>query len=121
MYRISSLNEFRYNLPYSEMTGGALAIRTEQLRRVNGFSNVFFGWGGEDDEFHQRLAQHDLQPVRLATAHAQYISLRHNKQSDKSSIDMATIVPANDGLKTLNYSLHSLQLFPDHTLIQVIL
>ena len=32
--RISSLNEFRYNLPYPEMTGGALAISSDQFVQV---------------------------------------------------------------------------------------
>ena len=64
------MNEFRYNLPYPEMTGGALSIRSDQFAAINGFSNQFYGWGGEDDEFHRRLARRGLLPLRLAPEQA---------------------------------------------------
>ena len=35
--------------------GGIVAIRQEHFEKANGFSNKFFGWGGEDDDFRQRL------------------------------------------------------------------
>ena len=46
---------FRYNLPYTGLFGGAIALTSEQFKKVNGFSNVFYGWGGEDDDFYSRL------------------------------------------------------------------
>lgn len=45
----SSLDLFRYNLPYYGLFGGAVAISSETFLNVNGFSNMFQGWGGEDD------------------------------------------------------------------------
>ena len=29
--------------------------------KVDGFSNKFWGWGREDDEFHRRIMDHNLQ------------------------------------------------------------
>ena len=101
------------------MTGGALAIRSDQFKILNGFSNQFYGWGGEDDEFHLRLVDHDLMPVRLPPEKARYISLKHDKQSLKSSIDLNSIKPEHDGLKTLNYTVDNMQLLPRYTLINV--
>ena len=115
------MNEFRYNLPYPEMTGGALSISSSQFQQVNGFSNQFYGWGGEDDEFHRRLVDNNLLPVRLSRKSAKYVSLKHTKQSQKSTVDLDTIVPEQDGLKTLNFSIHSLQLYPHYSLVQVVL
>ena len=115
------MNEFRYNLPYPEMTGGALAIRSDQFKIINGFSNQFFGWGGEDDELHRRLAHHDLLPLRLPPEEARYLSLRHNKQSLKSNIDIKSINPEHDGISTLNYTVDSIQLLPQFTLLNVLL
>lgn len=51
----SSVNTFRYNLPYTGLFGGAISLTRQQFQKVNGFSNVFFGWGGEDDDFYSRL------------------------------------------------------------------
>ena len=103
------------------MTGGAIAIRADQFKTVNGFSNVFFGWGGEDDEFYQRLADHDLQPVRYHPSLARYVSLRHVKQSQHSNVNIKTAMSQSDGLNSLNYSLHSIQYLSQFTLIQVYL
>ena len=115
------MNEFRYNLPYPEMTGGALSIRSDQFAAINGFSNQFYGWGGEDDESRRRLARRGLLPLRLAPEQARYVSLPHRKQSSRALVDMDTIVQEQDGIKTLNFSIDSLQLLPQYTLLQVVL
>lgn len=57
----SSVNTFRYNLPYTGLFGGAIALTRKQFERVNGFSNVFYGWGGEDDDFYSRLQSRGFQ------------------------------------------------------------
>lgn len=44
---------FRYNLPYLTLFGGAISISSEHFMKVNGFSNMFYGWGGEDDDFYK--------------------------------------------------------------------
>ena len=103
------------------MTGGALSIRSDQFSILNGFSNQFYGWGAEDDEFHRRLADHDLLPLRLPAVDARYISLKHTKQSLKSNIDLSSVKPEHDGLKTLNYTVESIQLLRQYTLINVLL
>merc|ERR1712110_1138588 len=35
--------------------GGITQIRADTIRAINGFSNLFFGWGGEDTEMARRL------------------------------------------------------------------
>ena len=41
-------------LPYADLFGGVTALRLEHLSKVNGYSNKFFGWGGEDDDLSAR-------------------------------------------------------------------
>ena len=34
--------------------GGVLSMRTEHFQRVNGYSNLYWGWGAEDDDMAYR-------------------------------------------------------------------
>ena len=63
-----------------EMVGGVLAIRPDHFQAANGFSNQFYGWGGEDDDFYARLCSVSLQPQQLSSQLGRYVALRHTKQ-----------------------------------------
>ena len=56
---------------------GASAIRVEQFRKINGFSNVFWGWGGEDDDMFWRIQFHGLQITRLPANIGRYTMIKH--------------------------------------------
>lgn len=43
-----------YRLPYEEFFGGVSGMTTDQFRKINGFPNAFWGWGGEDDDLWHR-------------------------------------------------------------------
>lgn len=60
----ASLDSFRYVLTYDFLVGGALAIRADQYTQVNGFSHRFEGWGGEDDDFYERMKANGLSVIR---------------------------------------------------------
>lgn len=47
-----------FSLPYSEFFGGVSGLTVEQFRKINGFPNAFWGWGGEDDDLWNRLVSH---------------------------------------------------------------
>ena len=41
---------FIYRIPYYDFHGGVVGFTPEQYLKVNGFSNLYFGWGSEDDD-----------------------------------------------------------------------
>ena len=43
-----------HSLPDVKLIGGVSAWRTEEFERVNGWSNLFWFWGGEDDDMSYR-------------------------------------------------------------------
>lgn len=77
----SSLDWFRYNLPYYGLFGGAVAISAETFVHINGFSNLFQGWGGEDDDLYGRLVNKNYKIIRFHPSIAQYTMLVHKKES----------------------------------------
>ena len=59
-----AVNKFKYKLPYKDLFGGVSAISKEHLKLVNGFSNQFWGWGGEDDDMSRRVRDNNLTITR---------------------------------------------------------
>jgi len=41
-------------VPYEGIFGGVTAFKRQHFELVNGFSNQFYGWGGEDDDMYNR-------------------------------------------------------------------
>ncbi len=41
-------------LTYEELIGGVLNIRINHFLTVNGYSNLYWGWGAEDDDLYYR-------------------------------------------------------------------
>eukprot|EP00854_Cymbomonas_tetramitiformis_P000721 gene721-1185_t len=49
------VSQLLYKLPYENYMGGTLGISPHNFELVDDYSNCFCGWGGEDDNFYQRL------------------------------------------------------------------
>ena len=69
-FRSSSIDKFRFLLPYPEMTGGVMSMTGPQFLQINGFSNMFEGWGGEDDDLYRRIVGAGLGLERLSVHHS---------------------------------------------------
>lgn len=67
-------------LPYVDLFGGVSALTREHFRLVNGFSNVFWGWGGEDDDMANRIKAHHLHIARYPANIARYKMMTHKKE-----------------------------------------
>jgi hypothetical protein len=72
-----AIDKFGYKLFYEALFGGACALTEEQFLKVNGFSNVYFGWGGEDDDMYNRVINNGYNISRYSENIARYKMLRH--------------------------------------------
>ncbi|XP_038212141.1 beta-1,4-N-acetylgalactosaminyltransferase bre-4-like [Zerene cesonia] len=115
------IDKFRFVLPYKTLVGGVLAIRSDQYVELNGFSNKFKGWGGEDDEFAARIKKHNYDILRFPPDISRYTMLVHKqepKNIDRHHI-MAHTKPARDGFASPANHLASLHTHPLFTRITV--
>lgn len=54
-------------------------MSTDHFVKVNGFSNLFWGWGGEDDDMSSRIKYNKLIISRYPASIARYKMLKHKK------------------------------------------
>ncbi|CAE7615614.1 B4GALT6 [Symbiodinium sp. KB8] len=51
----AEIDRYKWKTPYLTSAGGIVGMSLKHWRKINGFGNNYFGWGGEDDELHHRL------------------------------------------------------------------
>ncbi|XP_037034149.1 beta-1,4-galactosyltransferase 1 isoform X2 [Bradysia coprophila] len=73
----SALDKFRFHLPYTGLFGGAVAVQNTDFVKINGMSNMFQGWGGEDDDLYGRLKAKEIDICRFAPEYSEYTMLQH--------------------------------------------
>ena len=85
---------FAYRLPYARILGGVAAIHSDLFIKVNGYSNKFFGWGGEDDDFSARCRRKGIDIVRYPQSIARYqmIKHKHDKGNEKNPARFVTLI-----------------------------
>lgn len=102
-----AVDTLAYKLPYATIFGGVSALTTEQMQKVNGFSNEFWGWGGEDDDMSNRIKYHGFTVSRYSEKIARYTMMKHTK--DKPNPDRYNKLYKGktryktDGLNSLKY------------------
>ncbi|XP_077381531.1 beta-1,4-galactosyltransferase 3-like isoform X2 [Festucalex cinctus] len=79
MHLSVAIDKFAYRLYYKGAFGGVVAVTPDQFRKMNGFSNQFWGWGQEDDNLWQRVFLAGMEPVRPPEAIARYKMIKHER------------------------------------------
>lgn len=64
--------------------GGVNAFTREQFLKINGFSNVYFEWGVEDDDARLRVLKKFPRIERLTPELGRYFANCHKKQKKNS-------------------------------------
>uniref|UniRef100_A0A023G5L3 Beta-1,4-N-acetylgalactosaminyltransferase n=1 Tax=Amblyomma triste TaxID=251400 RepID=A0A023G5L3_AMBTT len=110
---MSVIIDHRSGVPYTLMFGGVSALSKEHMLLVNGFSNLYWGWGGEDDDISFRLRNFNLTILRRPAEIARYTSLSHVKS--KPSPARHGILAKwkerykSDGLNSVKYKVMDIQ------------
>ncbi|XP_061658360.1 beta-1,4-galactosyltransferase 4-like [Syngnathoides biaculeatus] len=112
-------NATGYKLHYKGYFGGVTAMSREQFRKVNGFSNTYWGWGGEDDDLRIRVELQKMKIVRPPAAVARYTMVFHKRDSgnevNKDRMKLlrrTTLVWKKDGLNSCKYQTMSVERLP---------
>jgi len=56
----SELQHFNWGVPYATFAGGIVSMAPKHWNQINGYSNDYVGWGGEDDDLYHRLRLNKL-------------------------------------------------------------
>nr|XP_044600119.1 beta-1,4-galactosyltransferase 4-like [Equus asinus] len=72
-------NSTGYRLRYSGYFGGVTALSREQFFKVKGFSNNYWGWGGEDDDLRLRVELHRMKIIRPMPEVGKYTMIFHTR------------------------------------------
>uniref|UniRef100_A0A1A7YSM1 Beta-1,4-galactosyltransferase n=1 Tax=Iconisemion striatum TaxID=60296 RepID=A0A1A7YSM1_9TELE len=103
-------NATGYKLRYKGYFGGVTAMTRDQFLDVNGFSNSYWGWGGEDDDLRIRVELHKMKIVRPPADVARYTMVFHKRDSgnqiNAGRMNLLRQVPQiwkKDGLNSCSY------------------
>ncbi|XP_043846814.1 beta-1,4-galactosyltransferase 4 [Dromiciops gliroides] len=109
-------NSTGYRLRYKGYFGGVSALTRDQFYMVNGFSNNYWGWGGEDDDLRIRLEIQGMKISRPPPSIAKYTMIFHtrDKGNEVNSERMKLLkhvsqVWQTDGLNSCSYNLLSVK------------
>lgn len=77
----SAIDEMRYHVMFYNYAGGVIALNRENVKKINGYSNLYWGWGNEDDDLSARTRDAGLLLTRPPEYIGRYKMVRHIKDS----------------------------------------
>ncbi|XP_052649925.1 beta-1,4-galactosyltransferase 4 [Harpia harpyja] len=119
-------NNTGYRLRYRGYFGGVTALTRDQFSKVNGFSNKYWGWGGEDDDLRIRVEMQKMRVVRPSADVARYTMIFHKRDhgNEENGERMKLLRQVSrtwktDGLNSCSYKLLSVEHNPLYVNITV--
>jgi hypothetical protein len=107
-------SQFGYQLPYGGYFGGVTMFNKQDFMEVNGYSNLYWGWGAEDDDMMLRCYAKGkiIPPAHIPRRRGRYESLAHKRtvwlNEYKENINrLRGLTEENvivEGLNTLTYT-----------------
>ncbi|XP_029344001.1 beta-1,4-N-acetylgalactosaminyltransferase bre-4 isoform X2 [Acyrthosiphon pisum] len=118
-----AVDKRNFRLPYFDYFGGVTAMSQTHFKLINGFSNMFWGWGAEDDDLRHRVIANKLSVTRYPLDVGRYHSCSHHYQTPNPKrlelLDSGWKRQKTDGLNSLKYQLIALKKFQVFTYLLV--
>ncbi|XP_040007066.1 beta-1,4-galactosyltransferase 4 isoform X1 [Xiphias gladius] len=112
-------NATGYKLRYKGYFGGVTAMTKDQFLQANGFSNSYWGWGGEDDDLRIRVELQKMKILRPPADVARYTMVFHKRDSGNEInkdrmrlLGQTRQVWRKDGLNSCSYMTLSVERLP---------
>ncbi|XP_072020707.1 uncharacterized protein [Amphiura filiformis] len=122
---VSGADRWNYTVPFDIFFGAVTGLSRSQLFLINGFPNVYWGWGGEDDEIFKRITEAGLEITRIKGPKGYYNVIKHHHQSAPPMKDRFQLLYSfktrlkKDGLNNLQYKKPEVTLHVLYTNISV--
>ncbi|KAG8442093.1 hypothetical protein GDO86_011040 [Hymenochirus boettgeri] len=106
----AKLDKYMYILPYEEFFGGVSGLTVKQFKKINGFPNAFWGWGGEDDDLWNRVHYSGFNVSRPEGDIGKYKSIPHHHRGEVQFLGRYKLLRYSkerqylDGLSNLIYA-----------------
>ncbi|KAF7256891.1 hypothetical protein EG68_06278 [Paragonimus skrjabini miyazakii] len=113
-----------FELYFPGLVGGVLKMSNAHFVDVNGYSNMYWDWGQEDDDMEKRLKAKHIPYVHMSPSIARYMAMDHEKQPRRTRqvhlrlLGTAWTRMASDGLNSLKYKV--LQLNESHLFTRIL-
>lgn len=119
-------NKWAGGLPYLSYFGGVVMFSKGQFEKINGDSNLYFGWGGEDDDLWNRVKARGYTPIRYPQQIARYKMIKHKRdRGNESTNDRFDLLNSGkkridaDGITSTVYKVTSIELHLLYTWVKV--
>ncbi|XP_033763759.1 beta-1,4-N-acetylgalactosaminyltransferase bre-4-like [Pecten maximus] len=111
-----AMNKYNYRPVYPTYFGGVSQLPKAAIQMINGCSNLYFGWGAEDDDLYDRLVKAGFTIERYSLEISRYIMIKHTRETTNAVNPKRTTLlkggtsrMQKDGLNSLKYKLLKIQ------------
>ena len=125
---VSGLDKWDYSLTNygAFVLGGVISFTARQFLSINGASNLYFGWGGEDDDLTLRTQAKGMTPIRKRSPVGLYNMIKHGEDTSNpmnphrwKMTKLAADRQDLEGLNTARYKVMAVDLLPLYTRVKV--
>lgn len=114
-------SQFDYKLCYPQFFGGVVVVSKEHYNLVNGFSNQFKGYGGEDDLFYRSFQDKNI-PLATKTGRFECFAHPRPKREEHYRHNLTILGSGrnySEGLSTVEYEITSLDYKSDYIHLKI--